>query len=129
MNTPHALVIDDNARNVQVLKLLLAEQSIECTVTTDPRMLDDVLAGLARVDVVFLDLEMPGADGYQVFQYLRSDPRFAQVPVVAYTVHQSEMNNVYQYGFTGFIGKPIDPDRFPDQIARILNGEPVWEAL
>jgi two-component system cell cycle response regulator DivK len=30
-------------------------------------------------------------------------------------------------GFDGFLGKPLDPDRFPDQIRRLLRGEPVWE--
>ena len=30
-------------------------------------------------------------------------------------------------GFDGFLGKPLDPDRFPDQIRRVLKGEPVWE--
>ncbi len=128
MPAPHAHVIDDNQRNIQVLKMLLAEQGIDCTVTADPRRVEQDLAALERVDVIFLDLEMPGANGYQVFEFLRSSARFQNVPVVAYTVHLSEMNAVYKHGFTGFIGKPIDPDRFPDQIARILNGESVWEA-
>jgi two-component system cell cycle response regulator DivK len=30
-------------------------------------------------------------------------------------------------GFDGFLGKPLDPDRFPDQIRRILGGEEVWD--
>ena len=30
-------------------------------------------------------------------------------------------------GFDGFLGKPLDPDRFPEQIRRILGGDPVWE--
>jgi len=30
-------------------------------------------------------------------------------------------------GFDGFIGKPLDPDRFPEQISRLLSGQPVWE--
>jgi two-component system cell cycle response regulator DivK len=37
------------------------------------------------------------------------------------------MNKAKSSGFDGFLGKPLDPDKFPDQIRRILNGEAVWE--
>jgi two-component system cell cycle response regulator DivK len=38
-----------------------------------------------------------------------------------------QMNKAKSAGFDGFLGKPLDPDKFPDQIRRILNGESVWE--
>jgi len=37
------------------------------------------------------------------------------------------MNNAQMAGFNGFIGKPLDPDRFPEQVMWILSGKPVWE--
>jgi two-component system cell cycle response regulator DivK len=37
------------------------------------------------------------------------------------------MNKARNSGFDGFLGKPLDPDRFPDQIRNILAGEPIWE--
>jgi two-component system cell cycle response regulator DivK len=37
------------------------------------------------------------------------------------------MEKARQAGFDGFLGKPIDPDRFPEQIRRVLQGEQVWE--
>jgi len=37
------------------------------------------------------------------------------------------MKRAQQAGFDGFLGKPLDPDRFPNQIRRILSGEQVWE--
>ncbi len=127
MKQPHALIIEDNTKNAQILKLLLTEQGISSTQVTNPRNLDAALATLGQVNVVLLDLEMPGLNGYQVFEYLKADPRFQNVPIVACTVHLSEMHTVFQQGFHGFIGKPLDPDKFPDQLARILNGQPVWE--
>lgn len=129
MGKAHALIIDDNARNAQVLKLMLGDQGVSSTQVTNPRKIEDALTGLKRIDVVFLDLEMPGINGYEVFQALSSDPRFANVPIVACTVHLNEMNTVYEQGFAGFIGKPLDDERFPDQLARILSGQPVWETL
>jgi CheY-like chemotaxis protein len=84
-----------------------------------------VVAALDNVDVVFLDLEMPGMDGYETHAWLRD--RLKGVPIIAYTVHVSEMNVVKQRGFDGFLGKPLDNERFPGQLSRILAHEPVWE--
>jgi two-component system cell cycle response regulator DivK len=49
--------------------------------------------------------------------------------VVAVTAEASadHMNKSREAGFDGFIGKPLDPDRFPEQIRRILTGEAVWD--
>jgi two-component system cell cycle response regulator DivK len=124
----HALVIDDNLQNVNVLVNMLTDEGVTSTPVMNPRQLDAVISSLQRVDVVFLDLEMPTLDGYEVLANLRSDSRFASIPVIAYTVHVSEIVTASRAGFDGFLGKPIDPDRFPTQLARILRGEPVWEA-
>ncbi len=124
----HALIVDDNAKNAQVLKMLLSDEGWTYTIVTQVGLLESVMNEIGSVDLVFLDLEMPGANGYEVLRWLRTDARFAHVPVVANTVHVSEINTVYGQGFQGFIAKPVDPDRFPSQLARIMNGEPVWEA-
>lgn len=125
MSQQHALVIDDNAQNRKVLVQLLAKQGIDAIEVPDSRKLSNDLPAIGAVDVVFLDLEMPGLDGYDVKNLLRE--QLGATPIVAYTVHVSEMNVVRQSGFDGFIGKPVDTVRFPDQLARILNGQQVWE--
>ena len=121
----HALVIDDNAQNRKVLVQLLAKQGIGAIEVPDSRKLSNDLPAMGDVDVVFLDLEMPGLDGFDVKNLLRA--HLGATPIVAYTVHVSEMNVVRQSGFDGFIGKPVDNTRFPDQLARILNGQQVWD--
>ncbi len=129
MSPLHSLVIDDNVKNVSVLVRLLAEQGVTSSQLIIPKQLESVLDSMDKADVVFVDLEMPGIDGFTVLEKLKADARFQGVPIVAYTVHVSEMNAAYQRGFDGFIGKPLDPDRFPEQLARILRGEPVWESV
>jgi CheY-like chemotaxis protein len=121
----HALVIDDNAQNRKVLTQLLTKHGVTSIEVADPRKLDAELSSLHPVDVVFLDLEMPGLDGYDVKNLLRE--HLGQTPIIAYTVHVSEINVVKKQGFDGFLGKPIDHARFPELLARILNGQPVWE--
>ena len=125
MSQQHALVIDDNAQNRKVLVQLLTKQGISSTEIPDSRKLSNDLPSLGAVDVVFLDLEMPGLDGYDVKNLLRE--QLGDTPIIAYTVHVSEMNVVKQQGFDGFIGKPVDHSRFPDQLARILDGQAVWD--
>jgi two-component system cell cycle response regulator DivK len=49
--------------------------------------------------------------------------------VVAVTAEasQEQIKKARESGFDGFLGKPLDPDLFPDQIQRILSNQPVWE--
>jgi two-component system cell cycle response regulator DivK len=126
MVNAHALIIDDNAYNAEVLERLLTAQGDHFTTLQDPMRLQAVVAELDQIDIVFLDLEMPRQDGYQTLEILKGDLALP-VPVVAYTVHTSEMDEARALGFDGFLGKPLDPKRFPDQLARLLAGQPVWE--
>ncbi|MBN1313587.1 MAG: response regulator [Anaerolineae bacterium] len=122
----HALIVEDDPTSVDVLNNLLSKLEITSTVVdghTDIIALLD--AGLAP-DVVFLDLEMPGNSGYEVFEMLKEHPNTQRVPVVAYTTHISHANQVKTVGFHGFLGKPINRHEFAGHLEHILNGEPVW---
>ena len=121
----NAMIIDDNALNRKVLSQLLHKEGIDCIEVPDPCQLTNDMPTLGIVDMVFLDLEMPDINGYEVKDILRQ--YLGNTPIIAYTVHVSEINVVKQAGFDGFIGKPLDRNRFPDLVARILNGLPVWE--
>lgn len=125
MSNKHALIIDDNAQNLRVLAQMLSKQGFETTDLTDSSQLTGLLPTLGAVDIVFLDLEMPGLNGYEAIALIRS--YYSDVPVIACTVHLAEINQAREAGFTGFIGKPIDISKFPDQLARILRNEQVWE--
>jgi CheY-like chemotaxis protein len=122
----HALIIDDDANNVMILAQLLTMEGVSYTQALNPGELDGALTDLPAVDIVFLDLNMPEIDGYTILHFLKSDARFTDVPVVAYTVHFGELHTARESGFHSFLGKPLDVDLFPKQLARILNGESVW---
>lgn len=122
-----ALIIDDNAKNISILSHLLSTEGMDSIQVTNPTMLDAKIQTATDIRVVFLDLEMPTVDGFQLLKQLKADSRFNAVPIVAYTVHVSEIQVAHQHGFDGFLGKPLDSDKFPGQLARILQGEPVWE--
>jgi len=81
------------------------------------------------VDLVLMDIRLPYEDGYGALRKIRSSSRLKETRVVAVTAEASleQMNKARGAGFDGFLGKPLDPDRFPDQIRSILSGQSVWE--
>ncbi len=126
MSNRHALIIDDNPNNLGILAELLTMEGVNSTQVQHIKHLSAALQDVAELDVIFLDLELPDATGYQLLETLKSDVRFQDVPIAAYTVHVSEVHVARNKGFHSFLGKPLDADRFPDQLARILRGEHVW---
>jgi CheY-like chemotaxis protein len=126
MNPKHALIIDDDAYNVYIMERFLDRENISYTAITNTAALEDTLKRLEKIDIVLLDLEMPKRDGYEIIEILKSHLD-ADVPIVACTVHTAEIHRTQKLGFSGFIAKPLDIDRFSEQITRILKGEPVWE--
>jgi two-component system cell cycle response regulator DivK len=123
----HALVIDDNSANASIISKMLMREGVTATQVTHPGELPELLTSLSMVDLVFLDLEMPELNGYEVLDMLRATACTAGANYTAYTVYTNEAQNAVQHGFHNFLGKPLDRDRFPDQLARIVNGESVWE--
>lgn len=127
MTYKHALIIDDDSYNIYIMERFLDRENIAYTAITDPFTLENTLKELSRIDLVLLDLEMPKRDGYEVVKILK-EQLDSSVPIIACTVHTAEINRTKKLGFSGFIAKPLDMDRFPEQISRILNGETIWEA-
>ena len=125
-NTIHALLIDDDHFNLEVLNRFLSHEGIACSSVQNVKHIRSTIISAKPIDLVFLDLEMPQMDGYEVFRLLRSTLGSA-VPIVACTVHVNEISKARDLGFTGFISKPLDQKRFPQQVKRILHGEEVWE--
>lgn len=124
------LVIEDNLNNFLLIARLLAYLGVErCEWKASGWQVREFVESLPNVDLILMDINLPEVDGYRALELLRRDPRFKDKLIVAVTADasQSNMEKARQAGFDGFIGKPIDPDRFPKQIERILRGEKVWE--
>jgi two-component system cell cycle response regulator DivK len=125
----HALIIDDNQSNINVLGMLLQNEGFTYAAVVHPGEIEKTIASSEPINVVFLDLEFPTHDGFTLIEELRQMDTLAGVPIVAYSVHTSEIELARRANFDGFLGKPLDADRFSDQLNRILNGEPVWEIV
>ena len=122
----HALIIDDDCNNLGVLQQLLTMQGITYTAIQDPTKVEEALAELDEIGFVLLDLEMPDFNGYQLFDILKSSQQLQAVPIIACTVHTNELYTARSIGFDGFISKPLNVDKFKDQLDCVLRGESVW---
>lgn len=123
---PHAIIIDDVPNNIEVLRLMLEREGVTSSAALMPYQVPDVIEQSGRIDVIFLDMEMPNGDYYRLLNDFKRSSRLWAVPVIAYTVHTSEIENARLAGFDGFLGKPIKLAEFPGLLRRILNGEKVW---
>jgi len=124
------LVVEDNVQNFVLITRLLAYLGVKrCEWKASGWQVLEYAETLPHIDLILMDIFLPEEDGYQVLNKLRAHPRFRDTLVVAVTADVSPANleRARESSFNGFIGKPIAPDRFPNQIRNILQGEEVWE--
>ena len=123
------LVVEDNVSNFVLIARMLGYMGIHCEWKTSGYEVVEYADTLPRLDLILMDIRLPYEDGYGALKKIRNSPKLKDTKVVAVTAEASteQMNKSRSSGFDGFIGKPLDPDRFPDQIRKILEGGAVWE--
>lgn len=123
------LVVEDNVSNFVLIARMLGYLGIHCEWKTSGYEVVEFADTLPRIDLILMDIRLPYEDGYAALRKIRASETLKSIPVIAVTAEASveQMNKARAAGFDGFLGKPLDPDRFPDQIRRILAGESVWE--
>lgn len=123
------LIVEDNVSNFVLMARLLDHMGVHCEWKTSGYEVVEYADTLPEVNLILMDIRLPYEDGYEALRKLRASEALREIPVVAVTAYASEeqMQRSRAAGFDGFLGKPLDPDRFPSQINRILNGDPVWE--
>ena len=126
----YILVVEDNIQNFVLIARLMAFLGVkQCQWKASGWQVLEFADSMPRVDLILMDIHLPYEDGFEALARLRQEPRFKDTLIVAVTADANEgtFKRARQSGFDGFIGKPIDPDRFPDQIKSVLKGEPVWQ--
>jgi len=123
------LVVEDNVSNFVLIARMLGYMGIHCEWKTSGYEVVEYADTLPRLDLILMDIRLPYEDGYGALRKIRASPALKDTLVVAVTAEASveQVNKARAAGFDGFLGKPLDMDRFPEQIRRILGGEAVWE--
>jgi two-component system cell cycle response regulator DivK len=115
------LIVEDSPDNMKLFTTLLTlRQHTVVPLTSGDGLLAAIEA--ARPDLVLMDIQLPGKDGFELVLEIRRSLHGA-TRVVALTAHAmaGDRERAIEAGFDGYIAKPIDIRRFPDQIAQQLE--------
>ena len=116
------LIIEDNDQNLYLVTFLLEKHGYLVHAARDG-MEGVARAAALRPDLILLDIQLPGMDGYTVARHLRENPDLASVPIIAVTSYAmtGDREKALEAGCTGYIEKPINPDTFMQQVENHLN--------
>jgi two-component system cell cycle response regulator len=117
----NVLVIEDNPANLDLIGYLLGAfgHTVRGALSGEEGL---KAAKAERPDLIICDLHLPGMTGYDIARELKSDQVLRSIPIVAVTALAmvGDRERVLAAGFDGYLSKPIDPEKFVEQIDRFL---------
>ena len=115
------LIVDDNASNTKLLAFLLTTKGYVVRTAANA---DETLAVLREFEprLILMDIQLPGMDGLTLTKQLKADPRTSGIAIIAATAYamKGDEERVRAAGCDGYITKPIDTRRLPEEIERYL---------
>jgi CheY-like chemotaxis protein len=112
------LIVDDREANVSLIRQILSEDGYTRVTTTTNSLEVCALHRKNRYDLIVLDLQMPGMDGFEVMDGLKTDESEEYLPVIVLTAQPAHKLRALQAGARDFISKPFD---LVDVTTRIHN--------
>jgi len=106
------LIVDDDARNAFALSKLLADRGIKVRIAVNGQKALEML-DKTPVDLVLMDIMLPGMDGYEITRRIRADQRFRRLPILALTAKamKGDREKCIAAGASDYLSKPIDAER------------------
>lgn len=117
--TPHILVVDDNREIRDLLTRLLTKDGLRVSTAPDGRAMRKVL-GESRIDLIVLDLMLPGEDGLTLCRQLRAE---SAIPVIMLTAKGEEIDRVVglEMGADDYVAKPFSSRELLARIKAVLR--------
>ncbi|HYD94456.1 MAG TPA: response regulator [Noviherbaspirillum sp.] len=114
------LIVDDDLRNIFALSSLLERQGMKVLYAENGRDGIEVLQADQAVDIVLMDIMMPGMDGYATMRAIRRKPEFRALPIIALTAKamKGDREECIAAGASDYIAKPVDAQ----QLLSLLRG-------
>ena len=122
-STAHCvLCIDDNPINIKLIAHILVKRPGIHLLTAHTPGLGIQLAMSRKPDLILLDINMPGMDGYQVLEVLKSYANTRSIPVVAVTANAMprDIEKGLAQGLDDYLTKPLDVSKFLETVDRFL---------
>lgn len=121
MTADKILIVDDNATNLKLARVVLEESGYQVMTAVDAADLMAVLEHFpARL--ILMDIQLPDVDGLELTRRLKANPRFQHIVIVALTAYamKGDRAKALGAGCDGYITKPIDVDELPRTVAQYL---------
>jgi len=117
------LIVEDDAFNIQLIRSLLAKISDTNMITTDDgsEALKILENGDEKIDIVLLDLHLPGKSGKEILEFIRRYKKFEDIPVLIISVDGMDEIELRNMGANDFILKPFDIAEFASKISANLK--------
>ncbi|RZI86786.1 MAG: response regulator [Rubrivivax sp.] len=116
------LVVDDNALNRELLRLVLEQEGYE---VREAKTAEDALrlTHELRPSLVLMDCHLPGMDGLTATRELKSDPATQNIPVVAVTAHAmpGDREKALEAGCRDYISKPVNFSHLIDVVSQLVR--------
>ena len=117
------LIVEDNEVNLQITRLMLERIGLIPIAATDGEQALRIIHQQPELDLVLMDLQMPGQDGLQTTRLLRQEPQFNGLPVVALTAHATlaDKKRCLQAGMQEHLSKPVNMNELIRVLSRFLR--------
>ena len=123
------LIVDDQESNISLLEQLLSEAGYASVVSTMNPQEVCALHRKNRYDLILLDLQMPGLDGFQVMEGLKTNEADPYLPVIVLTAQPGHKLRALQAGAKDFISKPFDLVEVKTRIHNMLEVRLLYKKL
>lgn len=126
MTVTSVLVVDDNAINAKLLKVILEREGYDVSIASDAESALEFLS-TSRPRLILMDVQMPGINGLELTRRLKADPATHDIVILIVTAYamKSDEERSLSAGCDGYIAKPIDTRKLPGVIATYLRPAPV----
>jgi CheY-like chemotaxis protein/anti-sigma regulatory factor (Ser/Thr protein kinase) len=117
------LYIEDNAVNVLLMEAMLAQQTRLRMLSAETPETGLQMACAQRPDLILLDIQLPGIDGYEVLRRLRADDATHDIPVIAISANalRADIERGRAAGFDDYLTKPIDQRALVETLKRVVQ--------
>lgn len=118
------LIVDDNEMNQIVLEEMIQILFPDVSIDVQSSAIDALAAGgLEHYGLILTDIDMPGMDGMEFYDKLRSDVYGVSVPIIAITALavSGDKEKLLMHGFDNYISKPIDLGNLQDTLTPLLG--------
>jgi HAMP domain-containing protein/CheY-like chemotaxis protein/signal transduction histidine kinase len=107
------LLVDDDARNIFALSSVLERRGMEVLTATTGSEAIGVLNSAHDVAIVLMDIMMPGMDGYETIQAIRSKAKFRRLPILALTAKamKGDREKCLEAGASDYLAKPVNVEQ------------------